>query len=186
MTDQEIIALYWDREERAIRETGSKYGPYCRSIAWNILRDRSDAEECVNDTWLKAWNTMPPQRPAILSAFLGTITRNLSLDRWRAAQTQKRGRGQLAAALNELEWCVASEIDLEARITASELGRIIDHFLRQLPVRERCVFIRKYWYTDTVAEIAGRYHMSESAVKVMLHRTRKKLRGRLEKEGFQP
>lgn len=186
MTDQEIIALYWDRDERAVSETETQYGSYCQSIAWNILKNRQDTEECVNDTWLRAWHAMPPQRPHILSVFLGTITRNLSLDRWRNATAKKRGSGQLQRAFDELEYCVPAGVSLEDQITKADLSRFLDKFLMDLPQKDRCVFVRRYWYTDPIYDIAHRYHMTESAVKVSLHRSRNKLKTRLEKEGYTP
>lgn len=185
MTDPEIIGLYWARDEEAIRATDKAYGGYCRSIAWNILKNRQDTEECVNDTWLRAWNAMPPKKPDILSVFLGTITRNLSLDRWRGTMAKKRG-GQLRRALDELEACVPAEVSLEDRIARAELTRLLDRFLQSLSQKDRCIFVRRYWYTDTVSDIARRYTMTESAVKVSLHRSRKKLRTYLEQEGYTP
>ena len=186
MTDQEILDLYWAREEQAIAQTQQKYGAYCQSIAWNILRNKQDTEECVNDTWLRAWNTIPPQRPNLLSVFLGTITRNLSLDRWRTTQSKKRGGGQLEAAFSELEECVAGDRSLEDKISQGDLVRLLDRFLQTLPQRDRCIFVRRYWYTDPILGIACRYHMTESAVKVNLHRSRKKLKTLLEQEGYTP
>jgi len=185
VTDQEIIDLYWARDEQAIAHTDKQYGSYCRSIAWNILRSKEDTEECVSDTWLRAWNTMPPQRPSILSSFLGTIIRNLSLDRYRAGQAKKRG-GHLERVFAELEQCADAETDLESCFAMGELSRLLDQFLRGLPRRERLIFIRRYWYADPVTEVARRCRMSESAVKVSLHRTRNKLRKLLEQEGFAP
>ena len=167
MEDRAIIDLYWERQERALEESEQKYGRYCWTIAYNILRDREDSEECVNDTWLRAWNAMPPQRPAILSSFLGTITRNLSLD----------------VALEELEDCLSGNLDTEQLAAQAELSRSIDRFLRQLPEKECCVFLRRYWYVDSTLDIASRYHMAEGTVKSMLHRTRKKLQHYLEQEG---
>lgn len=183
MTDNEILDLYWARDEQAISETDQKYGSYCRTIAWNILRSREDTEECVSDTWLKAWNAMPPKRPSILSSFLASITRNLSLDRYRAGQAKKRG-GQLERVWEELEGCADPQMELENQIALGELSRLLDRFLRQLSQRERLVFLRRYWYADPVAEIAHRCRMSEGAVKVSLHRTRNKLRKMLEQEGY--
>jgi len=181
--DREIIDLYWTRQEQALEETEQKYGRYCRTIAYNILRDRQDSEECVNDTWLRAWNAMPPQRPAILSAFLGTITRNLSLDRYKLSHRAKRGGGRLVVALDELGDCISGDLDVEQMAAQAELSRAIDRFLRQLPEKECCVFLRRYWYVDSTLDIAHRYHMAEGTVKSMLHRTRKKLRAYLEQEG---
>jgi len=186
MTDAEIVALYWARKEQAITESESAYGGYCRSIAWNILKNRLDTEECVNDTWLRAWNAMPPQKPGILSVFLGTITRNLSLDRWRNATAKKRGSGQLQRAFDELEYCVSAGVSLEDRITQADLSRLLARFLQDLNQKDRCVFVRRYWYTDPIYDIAHRYRMTESAVKVSLHRTRNKLKLLLELEGYTP
>ena len=186
MTDQQIIDLYWDRDEQAITETNIKYGSYCRSIAGNILKNRQDTEECVNDTWLRAWNAMPPQKPSILSAFLGTITRNLSLDRWRSTRTKKRGSGQLERAFDELETCIPASVNLEDRITQTDLSHLLDQFLQGLSQKDRCAFVRRYWYTDPIYDIAHRYHMTESAVKVSLHRSRRKLKTLLEQEGYTP
>jgi len=183
LEDHAIIALFWARQERALEETDRKYGRYCWTIAYNILRSREDSEECVNDTWLRAWNAIPPQRPAILSAFLGRITRNLSLDRYKAGRTGKRGGGQLLVALEELETCLSAGDTVEQLVEEAELSRSIDRFLRTLPEKERCVFLRRYWYVDTTLEIARRYKMSEGTVKSMLHRTRQKLRTYLEQEG---
>lgn len=183
MEDSAIIELYWAREERALVETESKYGGYCRTIARNILNNREDAEECVNDTYFRAWNTMPPKRPSVLGAFLGKITRNLSLDRCKFAQAEKRGGGQAALALEELGDCIPVRDSLEARMEAEELARCLDRFLRSLPDRECCIFLRRYWYVDSVLEIAKRYQMAEGSVKSTLHRIRRKLRTYLEKEG---
>ena len=186
MTDSEIIELYWDRDDQAVIQTQTKYGGYCRSIAWNILKNRQDTEECVNDTYVQAWHAMPPQKPAILSVFLGTITRNLSLDRWRNATAKKRGAGQLQRAFDELEHCVSAGVSLEDRITQTDLSRLLDRFLQSLNQKDRCVFVRRYWYTDPIYDIAYRYRMTESAVKVSLHRTRNKLKSLLEQEGYTP
>lgn len=183
MEDHAIIALYWARQERALEETDSKYGGYCRTIAYNILRNREDSEECVNDTWLRAWNAMPPQKPGILSSFLGKITRNLSLDRYKHSHAGKRGSGQLPLALDELEDCIPAAQDVEELVELKELSRILDRFLRSLPEKEACVFLRRYWFVDSTREIALRYQMAEGSVKSTLYRTRQKLRAHLEKAG---
>ncbi len=183
MDDNAIIALYWAREERALEETSSKYGSFCRNIAYNILCNREDTEECVNDTWLRAWNAMPPQRPAILSSFLGKITRNLSLDRFRVSRAGKRGGGQLPVALEELGDCIPADGSIEDQVAMKELSRMVDRFLRSLPEKECCVFLRRYWFVDSTREIALRYNMAEGSVKSTLHRTRQRLRVYLEKEG---
>ena len=183
MEDHAIIALYWAREERALEETASKYGSYCRTIAYNILHSLEDSEECVNDTWLRAWNTMPPQRPSILSAFLAKITRNLSLDRYKAGHAAKRGGGQVPVALEELGDCVAESGSVEEQLELEELTRLLDRFLRNLSEKECCLFLRRYFFVDSTKEIAERYHMAEGSVKSSLYRTRQKLREVLEKEG---
>ncbi len=183
MEDRSIIDLYWARDEQALEESQRKYGGYCWAIAQNILRSREDTEECVNDTWLRAWNAMPPQRPTILSAFLGRITRNLSLDRYKARNRAKRGGGQLNLALEELGACLSDRDNVEQQLLEAELARIIDRFLRQLPEKDRCIFLRRYWYVDSTREIALRYHMAEGTVKSTLHRVRSKLKTYLEQEG---
>jgi RNA polymerase sigma factor (sigma-70 family) len=184
MEDSAIIDLYWAREERALAESDAKYGSYCRTVAYNILRCREDTEECVNDTWLRAWNAMPPQRPGILSSFLAKITRNLSLDRYKAGRADKRGGGQLPLALDELGDCIPDSRNVEDVVELKELSRVLDRFLRSLPEREACVFLRRYWFVDSTKEIALRYGMAEGSVKSTLHRTRGKLRACLEKEGI--
>jgi RNA polymerase sigma-70 factor (ECF subfamily) len=186
MEDRAIIELYWARQEQALVETDRKYGAYCRTIARNILKNSADSEECVNDTYLRAWNTIPPQRPAILQVFLGTITRNLSVNRYRAAHTLKRGSGQLPVALEELEFCLPASQSVEQQMESAELGRLIDGFLRGLPERDRYIFIRRYWYVDSVREIARRLRMSEGTVKSNLFRTRQRLKEMLAREGVEP
>lgn len=183
MEDSAIIDLYWSRDEQAVAETARKYGSYCRAIAQNILKNRDDSDECVNDTYMRAWNAIPPQRPVILSVFLGTITRNLALNRYREYRAGKRGGGQMPLALEELEYCLAQRDTAESYMEATELGRIIDSFLRQLPEGERMIFLRRYWYVDSLRDIARRYHISEGTVKSKLFRTRQKLIKHLEKEG---
>lgn len=184
MEDHAIIDLYFARQEQALTETDRKYGPYCRSIAGNILHDPQDTEECVNDTWLKAWNAMPPQRPNCLSAFLGKITRNLCLDRCRISRAEKRGGGAVALALEELGDCLPSRQTVEDAVDASELSGFIDRFLRTLPQRDCALFLRRYWYMDSTRELCGRFALTEGSVKSILHRTRNKLREYLEKEGI--
>ena len=184
MEDSAIIDLYWAREERALSETDTKYGGYCRSIAHNILKNREDSEECVSDTWLHAWNAMPPQRPGVLSAFLGRITRNLSFDRFKAARADKRGGGSLAASLDELAECIASRGGVDEAIDERELTRAIDAFLRTLPERECSLFLRRYWFVDGIDAIALRFSMKPNTVKSCLLRTREKLRRYLQQEGI--
>nr|WP_325212242.1 sigma-70 family RNA polymerase sigma factor [uncultured Oscillibacter sp.] len=183
MEDCAIIDLYWSRNPEAIRQTGEKYGGYCRSIARNILPDRRDAEECVNDTWLKAWNAMPEDRPNRLAQYLGKITRNVAFDRWRTNRTEKRGGGELLLVLDELAECVSPADTLQALETV-ELEAAVNRFLRALPERECGVFLRRYWFTEPMADIAKRYGMRETTVRTSLFRSREKLRLYLEKEGL--
>ena len=182
MEDREIIALYWQRLEQAIEETAKKYGAYCCTIAMGILQSREDAEECLSDTWLGAWNTIPPQRPASLRLFLARITRNAALDRYAYRTAQKRGDG-LAAALEELGECVSGST-LEADFDLQLLGDAISAYLRSAKPLQRQVFLRRYWYGDTLEEIGRRFALGQGAVKSMLHRTRRGLREYLIQEGF--
>lgn len=181
MEDERIVALYWQRDEAAISESKTKYGAYCSTIAGNILHRAEDAEECVNDTWLRAWNTIPPQKPVRLWAFLGKITRNLAIDKYRRDRTQKCGGGQLPLSLDELSECVGEEHPITDRIALKEL---LHAFFSNLPEKQRTIFLLRYWYLLPVCEIACRYGISEGAVKMQLQRTRLKLRSFLEKEGF--
>lgn len=183
MDDTRIIDLYWARSEEAIHETDQKYGPYCRTIAWNILQDREDSEECVNDTWLQAWNAMPPKKPSLLKAFLGKITRNLALDKYRFYHTQKRNsEGNLA--LEELKDCVPHPTTTEQAIDDLALTQALDRFLAGLKPETRKLFLRRYWYASPIRDIARDYGMSVSKVKTTLFRTREKLRVFLEQEGI--
>ena len=183
MKDAQILELYWDREEQAIYETQKAYGSYCYSIAWNILYSREDSDECVNDTWLRAWNAIPPKRPNRLSLFLGTITRNLSLDRWKEKHAMKRGNGEMELALDELAECVPDAHDTQAAVEAAELEEMLNAFLRTLPERECNIFLRRYWYVEEYSDIARRYDMKLNTVKTSLFRTRAKLRDYLERKG---
>ena len=183
MEDSKIIDLYWARKEQALSETDAKYGSYCRTIAHNILHNHEDTEECVSDTWLHAWNAMPPQRPGVLSAFLGRITRNLSFDRCKYQQAEKRGGGALPLALDELGECIPARSGVEHELEHRELAAAIDAFLRTLPEETRNIFLRRYWYCDATADIAARYGLTESKVRVTLHRTRGKLAAYLQERG---
>ena len=184
MDDTQIVELYWARKESAIEETEAKYGSYCRSIAGNILNNQDDAEECVNDTWLGAWNSMPPHRPSVLSTFLGKLTRRISIDKWRRTTAKKRGNGQLPLVLSELEDCISDGKSIEEETERKLLNEVIAAFVKSLPETEQKVFLCRYWYMDSVGSIATRFRFSESKVKSMLFRTREKLRVRLEKEGL--
>ena len=184
MDDELIVKLYWDRSENAIPETARKYGAYCYSIAYGILQLKEDAEESVNDTYMDAWNAMPPHRPSVLSAFLGKITRRISIDRWRSLSRIKRGGGEVTLALEELEQCVSGSQDVEKEIEKKELVWAINRFLDTLPAAERRVFLARYWYMDSIQEIASHFGFSQSKVMSVLFRTRNKLRLQLEKEGY--
>lgn len=184
MDDKKIVDLYFARNERAVEETATKYGTYCYSISYNILSCKEDAEECVNDTYIDAWNSIPPHRPVSLSLFLGRITRRISIDRWRVNNAQKRGGGEMSLTLEELNWCVPSHFDTEKEIEKRILRDVINDFVKTLPAHEQKVFLCRYWYFDSIKSISKRFHYPESKVKSMLFRIREKLRIRLEKEGF--
>lgn len=184
MEDSRIIELYWQRSENAITETDKKYGAYCSTVAFNILLNQEDAEECVNDTWLGAWNAIPPNRPSILRAFLAKITRNLSIKRLEKKLAEKRGGMAEFIVLDELEECIGDQTDVEGIVESHELEELIRRFVRGLPERDGNIFIRRYFFTDSVASIAERYRISENHVMVILSRTRKKLKKELMKEGF--
>lgn len=185
MDDKQIVDLYWSRNETAIDETAAKYGQYCHSIAYNILDNDADAEESVNDTYLDAWNSMPPHRPSILSTFLGKITRRISIDKWRRRSAEKRGGGQITVVLDELEECIADKNSVEQEVEAKLLADVINSFVTALPDTEQRIFLCRYWYMDSVESIANEFGFSQSKVKSMLYRTREKLRIRLIKEGLQ-
>jgi RNA polymerase sigma-70 factor (ECF subfamily) len=186
MDDSKIVQLYWDRDERAIPTTADKYGGYCTAIAKNILGNREDAEECVNDTYLNAWNSMPPHRPSVLSTYLGKITRNLSYNRYKHITADKRGGGELPAVLDELADCVSSKENLEQELDRQELVRAIDAFLDTLPRDKRSIFLCRYWYTDSISEIADRHGMTAGTVSMTLNRLRGKLHDYLMERGFKP
>jgi len=184
MDDNKIIELFMDRSEQAISETSKKYGKYCHYIAYSILHNDEDSEECVNDTYLRAWNSIPPQHPSSLKTFLGKITRNLSLNKWEMLSAEKRGAGQASLILDELSECIPSE---ENTVCAAEnmiIRDALDRFLDGLPEGTRKIFVRRYFYMSSVKEIAREYGLSESKVTVTLFRTRKKLKTALEKEGI--
>lgn len=181
MEDSKILELYWSRSEQAIAETQEKYGKYCHYIAFNILYSDEDAEECVNDTYIRAWDSMPPHRPERLAPFLGKITRNLSLDRYDRIKAQKRC-GNTELALDELAECIPdSEMPMSEELALKDA---INGFLGSLPRRTRIIFMRRYFYLCSISDIAQSLEMSESNVKVTLMRAREKFRERLEKEGI--
>lgn len=184
MDDHRIVQLYWDRSEQAIEETDAKYGAYCYSIAYHALENNEDAEESVSDTYMAAWNNLPPHRPSVLATFLGKITRNISVNRWKARNASKRGGGEIRLTLEELEECVDGKQNVEDAYTSRELVRSFNDFLDTLPKTERDVFLRRYWFFDPIADIAESTGFTQSKVTSMLYRTRGKLRKQLEKEGF--
>lgn len=184
MEDRQIVELYWQRSEDAIAETAAKYGGYLYSISYRILTDSGDAGECVNDTYSSAWEAMPPHRPSVLSAFLARITRRISIDRWRRRSADKRGGGEIALVLDELAECVSGKEDVEKEVENRELQEKLNRFIRILPEKERQVFMLRYWYMYPVAAIAEKTGRSETGIRSMLYRTRKKLRALLEKEGY--
>lgn len=183
MEDEHIIALYTQRCEEAIIETKKKYGPYCRTIARNILADELDVEECENDTYLAAWKIIPPQMPRKFTVFLGRIIRNIALDKYGYNTAKKRNK-EFEVILTELEGCATSGSTVEMAYEEGEIARYINQFLEMLDVEARHLFIRRYWYLDSVGDLSQRFCMSESKVKSMLFRTRNKLRIYLEKEGI--
>ena len=184
MTDAEILDLYWERSETAIHETAHRYGRYCTKIAMNILRNEEDSEECVNDTYLNVWNSIPPERPSVFPSFLGRVARNLALDMYKARKAKKRAGDETALLLSELEDCIPSGRSVEDEVEAGVAAEAIDRFLSTIAKDDRMFFVRRYWYADPIAEIARRFAAGESKVKTSLFRTRKKLRDYLENEGI--
>lgn len=184
MNDQKIIQLYFEKDERAIDETARKYGAYCYSIANNILGSHEDSEECVNDTWLKTWNTIPPEKPARLHSFLARITRNAAIDCYRRQCADRRIKGNMQILFNELEECLPDNDMVETEIEATELTHIINHFLHSLPERECNIFLRRYFYAESTANIAERYQIRQSNILMILSRTRKKLKKHLKREDY--
>lgn len=180
--DQKIIELYCNRSENAIAETAGKYGRYCTSIAYGILKSREDAQECVSDAYLTAWNAIPPRRPADLGTYLGKITRNLSIDRLRTRSREKRGGGEAPLALEELEEVVAGSDSPENEAVRKELTAALNRFLAGLTQQERYVFVRRYWYLDSLGDIAEKTGFSGSKVASMLFRLRGRLKKQLMKE----
>ena len=184
MEDKEIVELYWQRKEDAIPQTAKKYGSYCRTIAYNILADEQDTEECVNDTWLGAWNSMPDNRPSRLAPYLAKLTRRISLDAYRKRAAQKRGQGETALALEELKDCLMDDKTTENQAEGAWLSDSIQQFLSGLPEAERRVFLLRYWHLYSVEETARRMGYSQSKTASQLFRTRMKLKNHLMKEGF--
>lgn len=183
MEDLDIIELYFARNEQAIKETDEKYGKLCHTVAYNVLHNREDAEECVNDTYIGIWNAIPPERPRNLMAFICKIARNLSLRRLESQSRQKRS-AEVLLSLDQLAEVLSDE-NIADQVSDEEIGKLISRFLRSEKEDARNVFIRKYYFFDSVYEIAKRYSFTESKVKNMLHRTRMKLKDYLIKEGVE-
>lgn len=183
MNDEQIIDLYFARSEQAIHETKQKYENYCHSIAYHILGNYEDSEECVNDTFLQAWNSIPPQKPSILSSFLGRITRNLAINKYKYNTAQKRGAGHIEVLLEELADCLPAIDHTESSADDRFAIACLNQFLSKQKVRTRKIFMRRYWYMDSIKEIAAAFAISESNVKMILLRTRNSLKSYMEKEG---
>lgn len=184
MDDKEIISLYLNRHEQAIVQSERKYGALCQSIANNVLHAAEDAKECVNDTWLRAWNSIPPEIPQHLGAFLAKITKRLALDRYRRQNRTKRIPEDILSTLDELTECFANRDDTENALQAKLLGEAIDRFLSTLPKRERDIFLCRYYFLYPTDEIARKHGIRENYVRNMISRTKKKLKSYLEQEGF--
>ena len=184
MKDEEILRLYRERSETALTETERQYGALCGTIARNILRNRQDAEECVNDTWRRAWNSIPPEEPRSLAAYLGRITRNLALNRLQKQNRLKRGGGEMTLIWEELGEMLPDRDTPEQHWERRAIAAALERFLRGLTPEERILFLRRYWYMDPVGDIAQRFGYSQSKVKSMLARCRTQLRAYLEQEGY--
>ena len=182
MEDVEIVGLYWARDQLAIAESQQKYGSLCGGIAMNILHNREDSEECVNDTWGRAWESMPPQRPERLGAYLGKIVRNLSLNRWRMRRAEKRGGGEAEVLLSELGECLP-EPGEGLLCEEEQLSSVIARWLEGLPEEDRVLFLRRYWYGDSLESTARAQGTGANYLAVRMHRLRRRLRSHLEREG---
>ena len=184
MEDSQIVDLYWARDEQAIDASSKKYGRYCYRIAFNILSNNEDANESVNDTYLSAWRSMPPHRPAVLATYLGKLTRRISLNRWRDQNRIKRGGGEVMLALDELSECIPSQQNPERELEMKELAQAINHFIGTLQPTERDIFVSRYWFLASIREISLKFDFTESKTTSILFRVRKKLMSYLQEEGF--
>ena len=184
MEDFKIIELFFERNENAISETERKYGRYLSKIAFNILFDAEECKDCVNDTYMKAWNTIPPQKPNILSTFLGKITRRIAIDVFRKKHAEKRGNSEYASSLSELDECIPDKFSAETAFEEKALSESINCFLSSLSKENRDIFVCRYFYSDSIKDIASFFGTSESKIKSSLFRSRKALKEHLEKEGF--
>ena len=184
MDDRRIVELFLERSEEAILETDIKYGRYCHKIAFNVLGNDEDSEECVNDAYMRAWGSIPPNEPDSMASYIGRITRNLALDRLRQKQSDKRGNGEVPVVLDELAECVSGHDELERRQDSAEIASAIDSFLDELNSVERGVFMRRYWMMEPIADVANRYDISVSKTTTMLFRLRNRLKKHFMKEGI--
>ena len=184
MEDAAIVALFWDRDESAIAETKEKYGSYCYSIAYNILNNSEDSEECVNDTYLSAWRTIPPKKPSVLRTFLGRLTRNISIDLFRKKHADKRGSGNAYSLLDELSGCVSGTDNVNDDVDAKEISGMISSFLGSIKETDRIIFVLRYWYGFPVDDISKKTGLSTNNVSVRLSRTRKALADHLRERGI--
>jgi len=183
--DTQIVQLYWDRDEKAITVTAEKYGSYCLSVARSILGNNEDAEECVSDAYMNTWNSIPPKRPEMLRAYLGRIVRNLSFNLYKKNKAQKRGFGQIPVVLDELSELLSDSATPEEAWDSKQLSELINAFLSGLPAEKRRLFVCRYWYADSVKDIAERFGMTENNVSVTLNRLRAKLHDYLTESGFE-
>ena len=184
MNDEEIVRLYYERSEDGIAQSEQKYGRLCRSVIRRILPDERDAEECLSDVWIRTWNSIPPEKPRVLGAFLARIARNLALNRYKAKSAQKRQGDAFALSLDELDDCAVSLPDPESETAAAELGASISAFLRTQSEEVRSMFVLRYFYCESIEELSARFRCGESRIKTTLLRTRRKLREHLIKEGY--
>ena len=184
MDDRRIVELFLERSEEAILETDIKYGRYCHKIAFNVLGNDEDSEECVNDAYMRAWGSIPPNEPDSMASYIGRITRNLALDKLRQKQSDKRGNGEVPVVLDELAECVSGHDELERRQDSAEIAAAIDSFLDELNSVERGVFMRRYWMMEPIADVANRYDISVSQTTTMLFRLRNRLKKHFMKEGI--
>ena len=184
MEDHEIVRLFLERDERALSETEKKHGKRCRVIAENILNDREDAADCLNDAYFKVWNLIPPERPKFLGAFVSSIVKYTAIDMLKAKRAQKRGGGEIMQAIEELEDMVSDNSDVERTYENREIIEKINDFLEGIPFEHRKIFVLRYWYCCEIPDIAKRFGLRKNTVSVMLNRTRKRLREYLEKEGY--
>ena len=184
MNDERIVELYWERDEKAIMETDFKYKKYLFSIAYNVIHDRLDCEECLNDTYLDAWNAIPPSRPNVLKAFLTTITRRIAIKRYHSKLKQNVIPSEMTVSLSELEDFIAGDEDVEADFDEERLGRVISDFVRSLPARRQFIFISRYYVADPIDTIAGDLGVSRSTVNKELAAIRSALKEKLESEGY--